>query len=93
MKKLTEMQLDAIKKAYLTILKDNLLKRDKERTINEYAFFLKGFATALGLEFEQLDEILDNCSMYSIHFIKQQIRFHEEKELFNFANNELKYYN
>ena len=90
MERLKENQLNAIKKGYAEILVSNLKTKSKESVIHEYSIFLKGYATALEVEFEQLDDALDS-SMRSIHFVKQQIRFHDERELFEFAMNELKY--
>ena len=88
--KLKENQLQSIKRGYADILVSNLKQATKESVIHEYSIFLKGYATALEVDFEQLDDALDS-SMRSIHFVKQQIRFHSEKELFEFAMNELKY--
>lgn len=90
MLKLKESQLNSIKKGYAEILVSNLKAKSKENAIHEYSIFLKGYATALEVNFEQLDDALDS-SMRSIHFVKQQVRFHNDKELFEFAINELKY--
>lgn len=90
MLKLKEKQLNAIKKGYANILVSNLKENNKENAIHEYSIFLRGYATALEVDFEQLDDALDS-SMRSIHFVKQQVRFHNDKELFEFAMNELKY--
>lgn len=88
---ITNDQLEAIKKSYLMILRENLLQRNKEKTIQEYEFYLMGFASAIGIKLEQLEDQLDR-SMHSTHFIKQQIRFNSDEELFNHVSNELKYY-
>ena len=88
--KLKENQLQAIKRGYAEILVSNLKEATKENAIHEYSMFLKGYATALEVDFEQLDDALDS-SMRSLHFVKQQVRFHSDKELFEFAMNELKY--
>lgn len=90
MLKLKESQLNSIKKGYAEILVSNLKAKSKEYAIHEYSIFLKGYATALEVNFEQLDDSLDSC-MRSLHFVKQQVRFHSDKELFEFAINELKY--
>ena len=87
---LKENQLQAIKKGYADILVSNLKEATKESAIHEYSIFLKGYATALEVDFDHLDDALDS-SMRSLHFIKQQIRFHSDKELFEFATNEIKY--
>lgn len=86
--KLTENQLNTIKKGYLTILLDSLKKRE-DNVIFRYKNYLQGFADCLGIDFETLDDSLDK-SMYSIHFKKQQVNFHTEKELYLHAKSELK---
>lgn len=72
---------DIIRENYYKLLQENLINERVGDTRPQFKMFIRGYACAIGMTYEELDEKLEK-SMLSDHFIKQQLNFHNEQELF-----------
>jgi len=86
---LTDEQLQTIEKYYWENMKKGLLEKSNETIRDRYAAYLEGVAGMLGVTVDSLDNVLDSHHLGK-HSLHHQLRFNDEKDSFNLANENLK---